>query len=135
MRVYLNTDGNTKETNPGEAAIGFVIRDQDESILLQHGEPIGWASNNECEYSAVIAGLYHCHLLGAEEVEVRADSQLVVRQMSGHWQVRHPRIKQFHREASKEVERFKKVTFTWIPRAKNSLADKLANIALGKEEK
>ena len=111
-----------------------MIRDEDESIILQVGEEIGWATNNEAEYGALIAGLHHCHLLGAREVVVRADSQLVVRQMSGHWQVKHPKIKLYHEEASKDVKRFKRVDFEWIPRAKNSLADHMANIALGKEK-
>jgi ribonuclease HI len=132
VKLHLNTDGGSAKTNPGEAAIGFVIRDEDENIVAQAGECIGWASNNEAEYSALIAGLYNCHLLGAKRVLVRADSQLMVRQMEGHWAVRHDSLKRYHREASAEVGRFEHVEFQWVPRAKNAEADRLANIALGK---
>lgn len=132
MKVFLNCDGNTAVTNPGEAAFGFVIRDEDESIIATAGERIGFASNNESEYSGLIAGLYNCHLLGAKEVEVRLDSQLLVRQMTGAYAVRAKNLKPYWTEAQREVERFRNVKFKWIPRKDNSLADALANEALGK---
>lgn len=133
MRVILNIDGGSRGSNPGMAAIGFVIRDCNEILIGQGGTEIGWATNNEAEYSALIAGLHNCHLLGATEVVVRSDSQLLVRQMQGQYRVKQPHLQEYHREAHREAERFHDVEYRWVSRKLNTVADGIARRLLAGE--
>jgi probable phosphoglycerate mutase len=99
-------------------------------VLLERAEAIGVATNNAAEYAGLIAGLQAAADLGAVEVEVRMDSKLVVEQMAGRWQIKHPGLRPLAAQAATLVKRFDTVRFTWIPRGENRRADALANAAM-----
>jgi probable phosphoglycerate mutase len=100
------------------------------AVLAESKQAIGHATNNVAEYRGLIAGLEEAAKLGATEVDVSMDSKLVVEQMSGRWKVKHPDIALLHQQATALSTRFERITYTWIPRAKNSHADRLANEAM-----
>jgi broad specificity phosphatase PhoE/ribonuclease HI len=130
LRVVVEADGGSRG-NPGPAGYGALVRDADTGELLREiGAGIGVASNNVAEYGGLIAGLEAAVELGAEEVTVRMDSKLVVEQMSGRWQVKHPDMKVLARQAAALVRQLPTVTFTHIRREFNSHADRLANEAM-----
>ncbi len=128
-RVLIEADGGSRG-NPGPAAYGAVLKDAATGeVLAEDGTPIGIATNNVAEYSGLIAGLR----LAAEfapdaEVEVRMDSKLVVEQMSGRWQVKHPAMKPLAAEAKALAPAG--TVYTWVRRELNKHADRLANEAL-----
>jgi probable phosphoglycerate mutase len=127
--VLVEADGGSRG-NPGNAAYGAVLKDADTgAVIAERAERIGVATNNVAEYRGLIAGLelYHEHAEGAD-LEVRMDSKLVVEQMSGNWKIKHPSMKPLAVEANR-LAPFG-TTFTWIPRARNAHADRLANEAL-----
>ncbi|GAA2012672.1 bifunctional RNase H/acid phosphatase [Nakamurella flavida] len=127
--VTMYADGGSRG-NPGPAGYGSVVFDRDGAVLAERAASVGRATNNVAEYSGLIAGLEAARDLGARRVDVRMDSKLVVEQMSGRWQVKHPDMKPLARKASGLVAGFDTVTFTWVPRAQNSHADRLANEAM-----
>lgn len=130
VRVIVEADGGSRG-NPGPAGYGAVVWSGDRSAVLAEGkEHIGLATNNIAEYRALIAGLTEAAAVGAGEVEVLMDSKLVVEQMSGRWKVRSPELAQLHRQAQGLASAFGRVTYRWIPREKNSYADRLANEAM-----
>jgi broad specificity phosphatase PhoE/ribonuclease HI len=100
------------------------------TVLAESKQAIGRATNNVAEYRGLIAGLEEAAKLGATDVDVLMDSKLVVEQMSGRWKVKHPDIAALHQQAIALSTRFGRITYTWIPRAKNSHADRLANEAM-----
>ena len=128
-RVLIEADGGSRG-NPGPAAYGAVLKDADTGeVLAEDGTTIGVASNNVAEYSGLIAGLRLAQELApGAEVEVRMDSKLVVEQMSGRWKVKHPSMKPLALEANRLAPRG--TTYTWVPRERNTHADRLANEAL-----
>ena len=129
-RYVVEADGGSRG-NPGPAGYGTVVRDGlDGQPLAERAEAIGRATNNVAEYSGLIAGLRAAAELGARAVDVRMDSKLVVEQMSGRWRVKHPDLKPLALTAAALVRDFDEVTFTWIPRARNAHADRLANEAM-----
>ncbi|WP_027500026.1 bifunctional RNase H/acid phosphatase [Rhodococcus sp. UNC363MFTsu5.1] len=128
--VFVEADGGSRG-NPGPAGYGAVVFDSDhDRVLAERGESIGIATNNVAEYRGLIAGLTAAAELGARSVSVRMDSKLVVEQMSGRWQVKHPDMKPLARQAGELAAGFDRVDYTWIPRAENSHADGLANEAM-----
>ena len=130
MRVVIEADGGSRG-NPGPAGYGAVVRDADSGkVLREAAAGIGVASNNVAEYRGLIAGLQAAFDLGADEVDVRMDSLLVVNQMSGLWKVKHEAMRPLAAEAAALVRRFGRVSFRHIPRAQNSHADRLANEAM-----
>ncbi|MCW2777043.1 MAG: Phosphoglycerate mutase [Frankiales bacterium] len=130
MRVVVEADGGSRG-NPGPAGYGAVVKDAATgAVLAERAAGIGRATNNVAEYGGLIAGLQAAVELGADDVDVRMDSKLVVEQMSGRWQVKHPAMKPLQREAADLVARLGRVRFSWIPRAQNSHADRLANEAM-----
>ncbi|HVM19324.1 MAG TPA: bifunctional RNase H/acid phosphatase [Egibacteraceae bacterium] len=129
-RVVVEADGGSRG-NPGPAGYGAVVRDAATGrVLAERAAGIGRATNNVAEYGGLIAGLQAARDIGADEVDVRMDSKLVVEQMSGRWKVKHPAMQPLHREASELRKAFSMVRFRWIPRAENSHADRLANEAM-----
>ena len=113
------------------AGYGAVVWTADhDTVLAERKQAIGRATNNVAEYRGLIAGLEEAAKLGASEVEVNMDSKLVVEQMSGRWKVKHPDMAPLHQQATALSTRFDRVTYTWIPRAKNCHADRLANEAM-----
>jgi ribonuclease H / adenosylcobalamin/alpha-ribazole phosphatase len=127
--VVVYADGGSRG-NPGPAGYGAVVFGPDGAVLAERAAYLGRVSNNVAEYSGLIAGLEAASDLGARRVAVRMDSKLVVEQMSGRWQVKHPDMRPLARAAAGLVARFDRVTFDWVPRAQNSHADRLANEAM-----
>ena len=130
LRVIVEADGGSRG-NPGPAGYGAVVRDADTGdVLREVAAGIGKASNNVAEYRGLIAGLTAAVDLGADEVDVRMDSLLVVNQMKGDWKVKHEAMKPLASEAAALVRRLPVVRFRHIPREQNSHADRLANQAM-----
>ncbi|WP_406239369.1 bifunctional RNase H/acid phosphatase [Nocardia sp. NBC_01009] len=130
LEVIVEADGGSRG-NPGPAGYGAVVFDADHaSVLAERREYIGVATNNVAEYRGLIAGLAAAAELGARVVAVRMDSKLVVEQMSGRWKVKHAAMIPLADRARRLVAGFDRVSFTWIPRAENSYADRLANEAM-----
>jgi ribonuclease H / adenosylcobalamin/alpha-ribazole phosphatase len=130
VRVVVEADGGSRG-NPGPAGYGAVVRDASSGrVLAERAAAIGTATNNVAEYGGLIAGLQAARDLGADEVDVRMDSKLVVEQMSGRWKVKHPSMQPLHRQAAELRRGFSTVRFRWIPRAENAYADRLANEAM-----
>jgi len=133
VKLIVEADGGSRG-NPGPAGYGAVVLDPDtEEVLAECAEGLGITTNNVAEYQGLIAGLRAAIELGATEVEVRMDSKLVVEQMSGRWQVKHPAMKPLALEAGRLVRELGSVRFGWIPRARNSRADALANKAMDEQ--
>ncbi|MDT4893599.1 MAG: ribonuclease / adenosylcobalamin/alpha-ribazole phosphatase [Pseudonocardiales bacterium] len=129
-RVVVEADGGSRG-NPGPAGYGAVVLDAATGeVLAERGEAIGIGTNNVAEYRGLIAGLRAAAELGARVVLVRMDSKLVVEQMNGRWQVKHPSMRPLAREAVELRGRFDEVTIEWIPRERNKRADRLANEAM-----
>lgn len=130
MKVIIEADGGSRG-NPGPAGYGAVVWSADRSeVLAEAKEAIGVATNNVAEYRGLVAGLSAAARLGAAEVAVFMDSKLVVEQMAGRWKVKHPDLIPLHRQARELASGFDHVRYTWIPREKNSHADRLANEAM-----
>ncbi len=130
MKVIVEADGGSRG-NPGPAGYGSVVWSADHNtVLAESKQAIGRATNNIAEYRGLIAGLEEAARLGATEVEVLMDSKLVVEQMSGRWQVKHPDLRTLLKQAKALDSRFDRISYAWIPRAKNSHADRLANEAM-----
>lgn len=130
MKVVIEADGGSRG-NPGPAGYGAVVWTADRgSVLAESKSSIGLATNNVAEYRGLIAGLQEAAALGATEVEAFMDSKLVIEQMAGRWRVKHPDLAALHRQAAEIAGKFDSVSYTWIPRAQNSHADRLANEAM-----
>ena len=128
--MVIEADGGSRG-NPGPAGYGAVVRDPETGeVLAERSESIGTATNNVAEYRGLIAGLEAAAELGAAEVEARMDSKLVVEQMCGRWQIKHPGLRPLAAQAAGLVSRFTAVRFTWVPRERNRHADALANAAM-----
>jgi ribonuclease HI len=125
----LWVDGGSRG-NPGPAATGYRIEDAEGAVIAEAGQTIGVATNNVAEYRALIAGLRAAAELGAREVEVRADSQLLMRQMTGAYRVKHPALQELWVEARRLASAFERVRFVEIPRTENAAADLQVNLAL-----
>lgn len=130
VKVLVEADGGSRG-NPGPAGYGAVVWSADrQSVLTERKEAIGIATNNVAEYRGLIAGLEAAADVGATEVAVSMDSKLVVEQMTGRWRVKHVDMIPLHGRARELAADFDRVTYSWIPRAKNSHADQLANEAM-----
>ncbi|MBB5956089.1 putative phosphoglycerate mutase [Saccharothrix tamanrassetensis] len=133
MKVVVEADGGSRG-NPGPAGYGAVVKDAATgSVLAERSAGIGIATNNVAEYRGLIAGLRAAAELGASVVDVRMDSKLVVEQMSGRWQVKHPSMQPLAREAREVAGAFDRVAYEWIPRERNKDADRLANQAMDEQ--
>jgi probable phosphoglycerate mutase len=129
VKARLFTDGGARG-NPGPAAYGYVIEDEDGNTLAAHGEAIGVATNNVAEYSALIAGLEKAAELGVTELEVVSDSELMVRQMVGRYKVKNAALLELWEHATRLARRVDRVTYRNVRREHNQLADRLVNEAL-----
>ncbi len=124
--VKMYTDGGSRG-NPGPSASGYVIYDSDDNLLISGGEYLGITTNNQAEYQAVRHGLKDCTKLNAVNVHIYMDSLLVVNQMNGIFKIKNRELWPIHSDIKKLIERFKKVTFTHIPRELNKAADAEVN--------
>lgn len=128
-KVTLYTDGCCRG-NPGPAGIGVVIKDARKKVLKKLSEYIGDGTNNIAEYSALIRGLEEAAELGADEIKVFMDSELVVKQLSGEYRVKDDGMKELFHRALKALRNFKAFEIKHIDRSKNKEADSLANAAI-----
>ena len=135
-KIIIYTDGGSRG-NPGKAAIGVVYCNEKGQEIKKFGEYLGdGMTNNEAEYQAVIfalkkfKALFGKELAKSTELEMRADSELLVKQLSGEYKLSEPRIQQFFIEIWNLRIDFKSVKFRHIPREKNREADRLVNEAL-----
>jgi ribonuclease HI len=127
--LVLHVDGGARG-NPGPAAIGVVISAADGALVEELGEPIGHATNNVAEYRALLRGLERARELGASELEIIGDSELIARQVSGVYKVKHPAMKPLYEQAMDALGRFDRWRIRTVPRAQNARADALVNAAL-----
>jgi probable phosphoglycerate mutase len=126
----MEADGGSRG-NPGPAGYGAVVLDPETGeVLAERNGGIGRNTNNVAEYSGLIAGLEAAAELGAGVVDVRMDSKLVVEQMSGRWKIKNAALQTLAQRARELVGQFDLVGFEWIPRARNTHADRLANEAM-----
>ena len=125
----IHVDGGARG-NPGPAAIGVVVSDGDGEVVEEIAEPIGVATNNVAEYRAVLRALERAAALGATELELVGDSELVARQLTGAYKVKHPSMKPLHAEATSALSVFDRWSIRSVPRAQNARADALVNAAL-----
>ncbi len=128
-KVVIYTDGASLG-NPGLAAIGAAIRDEQGNLITTISQPIGTTTNNQAEYRAIIAALEKAIGLGAKEVELRSDSELVVKQIKGRYRVKKATLRPLYQKVIQLIGSLAAFTITHIPREQNREADRLANKAL-----
>jgi ribonuclease HI len=128
-RVVICTDGASLG-NPGPAAVGAIVEDEQGRLIARISQSIGLATNNQAEYLAIITALEEAFKLGAEEADVRSDSQLIVRQIRGEYRVKNASLKPLYKRIKRLQGVFKGFTITHIPGQRNNEAHKLAHLAL-----
>jgi probable phosphoglycerate mutase len=122
-------DGGSRG-NPGPAAWGVVVLDDQGHPVSGHAGAIGRSTNNVAEYRALLEALALAERAGASDVKLFADSELVVKQMRGEYKVRHPDLIPLHAEAKSRASRFPRFSLVHVPRERNKDADRLVNRAL-----
>ncbi|MBV8432517.1 MAG: ribonuclease HI family protein [Solirubrobacterales bacterium] len=127
--LVLHVDGGARG-NPGPAAIGVVISDPAGELVEELAEAIGPATNNVAEYRAVLRGVERARELGARELEIVGDSELIARQLTGDYKVKHPSMKPLYEQAITRLREFDRWRIRTVPRAQNARADALVNAAL-----
>src|SRR5690606_6479297 len=136
--LLVYADGGSRG-NPGVAGYGAVVIDAvSGDLLAERAEPLGLASNNVAEYSGLIAGLRAALQIDpAARIEARLDSKLVVKQLAGEWKIKHEDMRRLALEARGVVQEITgaggSVDYVWIPRAENTVADRLSNVAMDGE--
>ncbi len=128
-KLTVNVDGGARG-NPGPAAIGVVVRNDDGAIVEAMGETIGKQTNNVAEYRALIRGIELALAHGADEVELIGDSQLIVRQVEGRYKVKNAAMKELNAEAKALLAKFDRWSIRDVRREQNADADRLVNEAL-----
>jgi ribonuclease HI len=129
VKVVVHVDGGARG-NPGPAAAGAVVTTPEGELLDEATQTLGVASNNVAEYRGLLLGLARARALGASEVEVVNDSELVAKQVNGTYKVKHPDMKPLHAQALEALRGFEHWTVRSVPRASNAHADALVNQAL-----
>jgi ribonuclease H / adenosylcobalamin/alpha-ribazole phosphatase len=135
-KLVVEADGGSRG-NPGPAGYGALVRDAESgAVLAQTCDSLGITTNNVAEYSGLIAGLRAAlQLEPGADVEVRMDSKLVVEQMSERWQIKHEELRSLARRAREAMAGLGRVSYIWVPRARNTAADRLANQAMDAAER
>ena len=128
-RVIVNVDGGARG-NPGPAAIGAVVTDPDGGLIEQRGERIGRATNNVAEYRALLLGIELAQELGAREVELIGDSELIVKQVRGEYRVKDAGLQPLHAAVRAALEPFDRWSIRHVRREHNEAADRLVNETL-----
>ena len=132
MRVVVHVDGGARG-NPGPAAAACVISTPDGESLGEHAQLLGRATNNVAEYRALLLGLERARELGAEEVEVIGDSELIAKQVIGAYKVKNASLRPLYEEALRALKQFPRWSIRTVPRAQNAEADALVNAALDQQ--
>ncbi|MFN7966246.1 MAG: ribonuclease HI family protein [Acidobacteriota bacterium] len=133
MKTFAWVDGGSRG-NPGPAGFGVLLRDAGGVEVLRLWGYIGVATNNVAEYQGMIAALDEAHRLGATEIEVRTDSELLQRQITGVYRVKQPHLQELMKQVRSKIARFRAFTVLHVRREENSDADHLANIAMDRRE-
>lgn len=128
-KAVIHSDGASRN-NPGPAAIGATIKDEQGRLLASISRSIGRATNNQAEYRAVIAALEKAIKLGARQIELNLDSELVVRQVTGRYRVKNEALKPLFGRVKKLLDSLEGFSIRHVPRRQNQEADRLANSAL-----
>ena len=129
IKAIIYTDGAARG-NPGPAAIGVIIKDEQNRGVARISRHIGSTTNNQAEYHAIITALQKAVSLGVKQVEIRSDSELVVRQLTGAYRVKNAALKPLYQQVRKLLSSFESSSISGIPREQNREADRLANQAL-----
>lgn len=129
MKLVVHVDGGARG-NPGPAAAACVLSTPDGDVLGEHAELLGRATNNVAEYRALLLGLHHARELGATEVEVVGDSELIAKQVQGLYKVRKADLRPLYEQALTAARGFESFSIRTVPRAQNARADALVNAAL-----
>jgi ribonuclease HI len=130
LRLLIHTDGAARG-NPGPAGAGAILRDATSGeVLAEIAEPLGRATNNVAEWTAVRLALEEARRLGATHVDLRMDSELVARQIHGIYRVKHPDLKPIHAAVMTMLRAFDGYTIGHVPRELNKDADRLSNVAI-----
>jgi ribonuclease HI len=129
VKVVVHVDGGARG-NPGPAAAAAVVSAPGGEVLDEAAEAIGVATNNVAEYRGLLLGLRRARALGASDVDVVNDSELVARQVNGDYKVKHPDMKALHAAALQALGDFERWSIRSVPRAQNADADALVNQAL-----
>jgi ribonuclease HI len=129
VKVVVHVDGGARG-NPGPAAAAAVLRDAAGAVLDEASEVLGETTNNVAEYRGLLLGLARARELGATEVEVVNDSELVAKQVNGEYKVKHEAMKPLHAQALRALGAFDRWTVRSVPRAQNADADALVNQVL-----
>jgi ribonuclease HI len=129
MKAIVHVDGGARG-NPGPAAAACVITSPQGELLGEHAELLGTATNNVAEYRALLLGLSKARELGASEVEVIGDSELIAKQVQGLYKVKHAAMRPLYLEAMQALRGFDGWSIRTVPRAQNADADALVNAAL-----
>ncbi|QQS23215.1 ribonuclease HI family protein [bacterium] len=130
-KLWLSTDGGARG-NPGPAALGFVLKDEQGHVVMEHGQYLGETTNNVAEYSALIEGLKAAAVLGAVEIDIAMDSELIVKQMSGEYKIKQPHLQELAVQVKRLLTDFDKYEFKHVLRAYNKDADRMVNHAIDK---
>jgi ribonuclease HI len=129
MKLVVNVDGGARG-NPGPAAIGAVVRDAGGELLEERGERIGRATNNVAEYRALLLGIERAAALGASELELIGDSELIVRQVKGEYKVKDAALRELHAAVKRALRPFESWSIRHVRREHNADADRLVNATL-----
>ena len=130
MRLLIHTDGAARG-NPGPSGAGAILVDADTGrVVAEIAEPLGHATNNVAEWTAVELALERALAEGATHVDLRMDSQLVARQIIGMYRVKHPDLQPIHRRVMAMLETLAGYTVGHVPRERNLDADRLSNVAI-----
>ena len=129
VRGTLYTDGGSRG-NPGPGGIGIVLLRENGDVCCSGGRFLGTCTNNVAEYEALIWGLQTAVACGVTDLLVRADSELVVKQMRGEYRVKHPGLQPLHARAKEAARSLASVRYEHVRREQNKLADELANAAM-----
>jgi ribonuclease HI len=129
MKLVVHVDGGARG-NPGPAAAACVVATPDGETLAERAELLGATTNNVAEYRALLLGLEQALQLGADEVEVVGDSELIAKQVLGQYKVKNATLRPLHGQALAALARFERWSIRTVPRAQNAEADALVNAAL-----
>ncbi|MEM4498410.1 MAG: ribonuclease HI family protein [Nitrososphaerota archaeon] len=127
-RLRIFSDGCSKG-NPGPAGIGYLIFDESGTLISSRGRYVGIRTNNEAEYLAAIEALREALALGASEVELFSDSELLVKQVKGEYSVKSSRLSPLYAELMSLARNLEKFVITHVERGENHEADKIARLA------
>jgi len=129
LKLVVNVDGGARG-NPGPAAIAAVVQGADGAVLEERGERIGEATNNVAEYRALLLGIERGAALGASEIELVGDSELIVKQIKGEYKVKDAGMRELHAEAKRALAGFERWSIRHVRREHNAEADRLVNRVL-----